>query len=267
MYKHRYRASMSALQYIDSHAHIYSEQFKADQADAIRKAAEAGVAQILMPNIDHTSIDAMLQTESDHPGICLAMMGLHPCSVKKDFEKELYQVESWLAKRPFIAIGETGVDLYWDKTFLDQQQEALRIQARWARQYKIPIVLHTRDAFQETYEVMAREQDGTLTGVFHCFSGTAAEAEQALALGFYLGIGGVATFKNGGLDQVLPDVPLDKILLETDCPYLAPVPHRGKRNEPAYLPLMARRIAEIKNVPLAEVAEKTTANSRKLFNL
>ena len=258
---------MSALQYIDSHAHIYSEQFKADQQEAIGKAAAAGVGQILMPNIDHTSVDAMLQTESDHPGACLAMMGLHPCSVEKHFEKELYGVESWLAKRPFIAIGETGVDLYWDKTFLVQQQEALRIQARWAKQYQIPIVLHTRDAFQETYEVISQEQDGTLRGVFHCFSGTAAEAAQALELGFYLGIGGVATFKNGGLDKLLPGVPLDKLLLETDCPYLAPVPHRGKRNEPAYLPLIARRVADIIHVPLAEVAEKTTANSRKLFNL
>jgi TatD DNase family protein len=258
---------MSALQYIDSHAHIYSEQFKADQQEAIRKAAEAGVSQILMPNIDHTSIDALLQTESDHPGACLAMMGLHPCSVHKHFEKELYGVENWLAKRPFIAIGETGIDLYWDKTFLVQQQEALRIQARWAKQYQIPIVLHTRDAFQETAAIISQEQDGSLRGVFHCFSGTAAEAEQALELGFYLGIGGVATFKNGGLDKLLPGVPLDKLLLETDCPYLAPVPHRGKRNEPAYLPLIARRVAEIINVPLAEVAEKTTANSRKLFNL
>jgi len=258
---------MPALQYIDSHAHIYSEQFKADQAEAIRKAREAGVSQILMPNIDHTSIDAMLQTESDHPGVCLAMMGLHPCSVQKNFEQELYTVESWLARRAFIAIGETGVDLYWDKTFLAQQQEALAIQARWAKQYQVPIVLHTREAFRETYEVIAREQDGTLRGVFHCFSGTLEEARQALDLGFYLGIGGVATFKNGGLDKLLPEVPLDRILLETDCPYLAPVPHRGKRNEPAYLPLIAQRVADLKQVPLADLAQTTTANSRKLFNL
>ena len=258
---------MPALQYIDSHAHIYSEQFKADQQEAIRKAEEAGVSQILMPNIDHTSIDAMLQTESDHPGVCLAMMGLHPCSVQKNFEQELYTVEGWLARRSFIAIGETGVDLYWDKTFLAQQQEALAIQARWAKKYQVPIVLHTRDAFPETYEVIAREQDGTLTGVFHCFSGTAEEARQALELGFYLGIGGVATFKNGGLDKLLPEVPLDRILLETDCPYLAPVPHRGKRNEPAYLPLIAQKVADIKQVPLAELAQTTTANSRNLFNL
>lgn len=258
---------MSALQYIDSHAHIYSEQFKADQQEAIRKAEEAGVSQILMPNIDHTSIDAMLQTESDHPAVCLAMMGLHPCSVQKHFEQELYTVENWLARRSFIAIGETGVDLYWDKTFLAQQQEALAIQARWAKQYRVPIVLHTRDAFRETYEVIAREQDGTLTGVFHCFSGSAEEARQALELGFYLGIGGVATFKNGGLDKLLPEVPLERLLLETDCPYLAPVPHRGKRNEPAYLPLIAQKVADIKQIPLAELAAATTANSRKLFNL
>ncbi|WP_026462788.1 TatD family hydrolase [Adhaeribacter aquaticus] len=258
---------MSSLTYIDSHAHIYSEQFKADRADAIRVATEAGVAQILMPNVDHTSIDEMLQTESDHPGVCLSMMGLHPCSVQKHFEKELYEIESWLSKRKFIAIGETGIDLYWDKTYLAQQQEALKIQVNWAKQYQIPIVLHTRDAFKETYEIIAAAQDGSLTGVFHCFSGTPEEVAQVMEIGFYVGIGGVATFKNGGLDNILPDIPADKILLETDCPYLAPVPYRGKRNEPAYLPLIAQRVADLKNLPLTEVAAITTANSKKLFTL
>lgn len=258
---------MSDINYIDSHAHIYSEQFKSDRDEAIRKATEAGVTQILMPNIDHTSVEVMLRTESDHPGTCRAMMGLHPCSVQKHFEKELYEVEHWLGKRKFIAIGETGIDLYWDKTFLAQQQEALRIQLTWAKQYQIPIVLHTREAFNETYELVAQAQDGTLQGVFHCFSGTAEEAEKATKLGFYLGIGGVATFKNGGLDKVLPGVALNKILLETDCPYLAPIPYRGKRNEPAYLPLIAKRIAEIKEVSVEELVLNCTANTKKLFNL
>ncbi len=258
---------MSSLNYIDSHAHIYAEQFKTDRDEAIRKATEVGVAQILMPNIDHTSVDVMLHTESDHPETCLAMMGLHPCSVQKNFERELYEVESWLAKRKFIAIGETGIDLYWDKTFLTQQQEALRVQLAWAKQYQIPIVLHTRDAFAETYELVTEAQDGTLRGVFHCFSGTAEEAEKAIKLGFYLGIGGVATFKNGGLDKVLPDISLDSLMLETDCPYLAPVPYRGKRNEPAYLPLIAKRVAEIKEIDLEELVLKCTANTKKLFNL
>lgn len=181
---------MSTLSYIDSHAHIYSEQFKADRDNAICKATEAGVSEILMPNVDHSSVDSMLQTEADHPGVCRAMMGLHPCSVQKDFQKELYEVETWLGKRTFCALGETGIDLYWDKTFLPQQQEALQIQIDWAKKYKIPIVLHTRDAFAEVYELISKNQDGHLQGVFHCFSGTAEEAEKVTKLGFYLGIGG-----------------------------------------------------------------------------
>lgn len=258
---------MSDFTYIDSHAHIYAEAFAPDRNEAIRKAAEGGVSQILMPNIDHTSIDVMLRTESDYPGTCLAMMGLHPCSVQKHFEQELYKVENWLSKRKFIAIGEAGIDLYWDKTFLVQQQEALRIQVQWAKQYKIPIVLHTREAFSEVYNIIEQEQDGSLTGVFHCFSGTPEEAEKVIKLGFYLGIGGVVSFKNGGLDKVIPDISLDHVLLETDCPYLAPVPYRGKRNEPAYLPLIAQRIAELKMENLSLIAQKTTANTQKLFNL
>ncbi|RDC63327.1 TatD family hydrolase [Adhaeribacter pallidiroseus] len=254
-------------EYIDSHAHIYAAEFKPDRGAVIRKAQEVGVSQILMPNVDHTSLDSLLQTEADYPGICRPMMGLHPCSVKKDFQKELYLVEEWLTKRPFIAIGETGLDLYWDRTFLPQQKEALIIQLEWAKQYKLPIVLHTRDSFEETYELVAAAQDGTLTGVFHCFSGTPEQAQRALNLKFYLGIGGVSTFKNGGLDRLVPEVSLDHLLLETDCPYLAPVPHRSKRNEPAYLPLIAQRVADIKQIDLAQVAEATTRNTRNLFNL
>jgi len=255
------------LIFIDSHAHIYADTFAPDRNETIRKATEAGVEQILMPNIDHTSIDIMLRTESDHPTTCLAMMGLHPCSVQKNFESELYEVENWLSKRKFLAIGESGIDLYWDKTLLAQQQEALRIQVRWAKQYQIPIVLHTREAFAEVFEIIEQEQDGSLTGVFHCFSGSLEEAEKVRKLGFYLGLGGVVSFKNGGLDKIIPDIDLDRVLLETDCPYLAPVPYRGKRNEPAYLPLIAQRIAELKKINLSEVAQITTANTQKLFNL
>ncbi len=254
-------------EYIDSHAHIYATEFKPDQSEVIRKAQEVGVSQILMPNVDHTSLDCLLQTEADYPELCRPMMGLHPCSVKKDFQKELYFVEEWLNKRSFIAIGETGLDLYWDKTFLSQQKEALAIQLEWAKQYKLPIVLHTRESFEETYALVAAAQDGTLTGVFHCFSGTPEQAQRIIKLKFYMGIGGVSTFKNGGLDTLLPDIALDHILLETDCPYLAPVPHRGKRNEPAYLPLIAQRVAAIKQSTLEEVAEATTRNTRSLFKL
>lgn len=255
------------IELIDSHAHIYAPEFKPDQEAVIRKAQAAGLSYILMPNVDHTSVDSLLQTEVDFSGICLPMMGLHPGSVKKDWQKELYLVEEWLSKRAFWAIGETGIDLYWDKTFLPQQKEALTIQLEWAKKYQLPIVLHTREAFEETYELVAAAQDGTLTGVFHCFSGTREQAQRVIDLKFYLGIGGVSTFKNGGLDTLLPEILLEHILLETDCPYLAPTPYRGKRNEPAYLPLIAERVAAIKQVATAEVGFRTTRNTRNLFNL
>ncbi|QNF34658.1 TatD family hydrolase [Adhaeribacter swui] len=252
---------------IDSHAHIYATEFKPDRDEVIRKSRAAGVSQILMPNVDHTSLDSLLQTEVDFPGYCLPMMGLHPCSVKKDFQKELYLIEEWLGKRQFIAVGETGLDLYWDKSFINQQKEALTIQLDWAKKYQIPIVLHTRDAFEETYELVAAAQDGTLTGVFHCFSGTPEQAKRAIDLKFFLSIGGVSTFKNGGMDTLLPEISLDNLLLETDCPYLAPVPYRGKRNEPAYLPLIAERIATLKQISPEKVGQVTTQNTRNLFKL
>lgn len=252
---------------IDSHAHIYSEKFNADRAEAVERARQEGVSRIYMPNIDHTSIDGMLEAEDKYPGQCLPMMGLHPTSVGKDFEKELYLVEEWLGKHPFAAVGECGIDLYWDKAFLPQQQEALKVQLELAKKYKLPIVLHTRDSFNEAYELVAAAQDGTLQGIFHCFSGTLEEAEKVKKLGFLLGIGGVATFKNGGMDQVLPHLQPDDLVLETDCPYLAPAPHRGKRNEPVYLPLIAQRVADLMQKPLQEVVDKTTANALNIFKL
>ncbi|SFH35415.1 TatD family hydrolase [Pontibacter chinhatensis] len=252
---------------VDSHAHIYSEKFNADRAEAVERSRQEGVNKIYMPNIDHTSIDAMLEAEEKYKGTCIPMMGLHPTSVDKDFERELYLVEEWLGKREFAAVGECGIDLYWDKTFLPQQQEALKVQVELAKKYKLPIVLHTRDSFNETYDIIAAAQDGSLKGIFHCFSGTVEEAEKVKDLGFLMGIGGVATFKNGGLDNVLPHVQLENVVLETDCPYLAPTPHRGKRNEPVYLPLIAKRVAELMQKPVEEVAEKTTANALTLFKL
>jgi TatD DNase family protein len=252
---------------IDSHAHIYSDKFDSDRAEAIERSQQEHVSKIYMPNIDHTSIDAMLEAEEKYPAVCIPMMGLHPTSVGKDFERELYIVEEWLAKRPFAAVGECGIDLYWDKSFLPQQQEALKVQVDLAKKYKLPIVLHTRDSFNETYEIIAAAQDGSLTGIFHCFSGTVAEAEKVKELGFLMGIGGVATFKNGGLDKLLPHLSLDDLTVETDCPYLAPAPHRGKRNEPLFLPIIAARIAELMGKPVHEVADKTTANALNLFKL
>ena len=180
--------------------------------------------------------------------MCFPMMGLHPCSVKKDFERELYIVEDWLSKRRFSAVGEIGTDLYWDKTFFEQQKEAFMIQVSWAKKYGLPIVIHCRESIDETIELVEQMQDGNLRGIFHCFSGTAEQAKRITKLGFYLGIGGVVTFKNGGLDKVIPEIDLEHMVLETDSPYLAPVPHRGKRNEPCYIPLVAKQNCRIKKV-------------------
>ena len=255
------------MKLIETHAHLYSEQFRPDQAEALHRAVAAGVGTILLPNVDHSTIEAMLELEAAAPETCHAMMGLHPCSVGPNFEKDLQEVADWLARRPFVAVGECGIDLYWDKTCLPQQQEALREQLRLAKQYQLPIVLHTRSAFEEAYELVAEAQDGTLRGVFHCFSDGLAEAERIISLGFKMGIGGVATFKNGGLDQVLPHVGLEHLVLETDCPYLAPVPYRGKRNEPAYLPLVLHRVATLLGQSPEAVAEATTRNATALFQL
>jgi TatD DNase family protein len=219
-----------------------------------------------MPNVDHESIDGMLEVESRNPG-CIAMMGLHPCSVNKDFQRELYTVEEWLSRRKFIAVGEIGTDLYWDKTFWEQQKEAFTIQVNWAKKYGIPVVIHSRESIDETIALVESLQDGHLTGVFHCFTGSAEQAQKIAALGFYMGIGGVATFKKSGLDLVIPEIPLNRLVLETDSPYLAPVPHRGKRNESSYIPLIADKVAELKKITPESLAESTTANARKLFNL
>jgi TatD DNase family protein len=256
------------MKLIETHAHLYSEQFRPDQAEALHRAVAAGVETILLPNVDRATIDAMLELEAAAPATCHAMMGLHPCSVGPDFEKELQLVADWLSQRPFVAVGECGIDLYWDKTYLPQQQEALRTQLVLAKQYDLPIVLHTRSAFEEAFALVAEAQDGTLRGVFHCFSDGLAEAERIIALGgFKLGIGGVATFKNGGLDKVLPHLDVAHLVLETDCPYLAPVPYRGKRNEPAYLPLVLHRVASLLGQTPEAVAEATTRNAQNLFRL
>ena len=250
---------------IDTHAHIYLPEFREDLPEVIARAEENGVEAIYMPNIDHTSTDDMLEVEHRYPNLCKAMAGLHPCSVKKDFERELYEVEAMLSRRAFAAIGETGLDFYWDTTFFEQQKESLRIQIAWAKQYKLPIVLHTRNSFRETMDIILAEKDEHLTGVFHCFTGTAEEAKEVTEAGFFLGIGGVVTFKNGGLDKVLPDIDFNYVVTETDNPYLAPVPHRGRRNEPCYLSLIVQRISELKGISPEETAHVTTENALRLF--
>ncbi|HYG00819.1 MAG TPA: TatD family hydrolase [Chryseosolibacter sp.] len=251
--------------WIDSHAHLYSKEFDADREDVLYRCDEARVSVVYMPNVDHTSIDGMLELENRSPKQYKATMGLHPCSVKKDFQRELYLVEDWLSKRRFAAVGEIGTDLYWDKTFWDQQKEAFTIQVNWAKSYNLPIIIHCRETIDETIQLVEALHDNKLRGVFHCFTGSVEQAKQITKLGFYLGIGGVSTFKKGGLDAVLPHVPLEYIVLETDSPYLAPVPHRGKRNEPCYIPLIGARVAELYQKPLPEIMETTTKNALKLF--
>lgn len=251
--------------YIDTHAHIYAEEFKKDLPETLRRCEDQLVSKIYMPNVDHKSIDDMFEVEHRWPEVCHSMMGLHPCSVKKDFERELYIVESWLSKRKFAAIGEIGTDLFWDKTFWEQQQEALEIQVKWAKEYQLPVVLHCRESLDQTIEIIERLQDGNLRGIFHCFTGTVEQAKKISKLGFLIGLGGVVTFKNGGLDKVLPDLDLKSFVLETDSPYLAPVPYRGKRNEPAYIPLISLRIAELMDRSIDDVQKITTQNASDLF--
>jgi TatD DNase family protein len=254
------------MPFIDTHSHIYAKDFKDDINEVLEKSRNENIAQIYMPNIDHSSIDGMMELEEKHQDFCISMMGLHPCSVKRDFEKELYLVEEWLSKRKFAAIGETGIDLYWDKTFLGQQQEALTIQIHLAKKYNLPIVLHCRDSFEETISIIEKHKEENLKGVFHCFTGNPDEAQRVINAGFLLGIGGVVTFKNGGLDKVIPDLDLKNIVLETDSPYLAPVPYRGKRNEPTYIPIIASKISQLKNIDIEEVMEITTNNALELFS-
>jgi TatD DNase family protein len=250
---------------IDTHAHIYSSKFDADREQVIDEIREAGIERIYMPNVDVDTIDRMLDCESRYGDLCIPMMGLHPCDVKADFQKQLYVMEDWLSKRPFAAVGEIGTDLYWDKTTFEIQKEALNIQLSWAKKYMLPVVLHCRESIDETIGLIEKAQDGSLSGIFHCFTGTLEQAQKITKLGFLLGIGGVSTYKNGGLDSVIPFIGLEHLVLETDAPYLAPVPHRGKRNTPAYLPYIAQRVGDLHQIPAEEVGLATKANALSLF--
>lgn len=254
------------MQLVETHAHIYLDKFKSDVDEVIERAREQGVEKIYLPNIDSESIDAMLELEYRYPEYCIPMMGLHPCSVNKNFEKELYIVEDWLNKRDFVGIGEMGTDLYWDKTYFEQQKEAFVIQSNWAIERDRPIIIHCRESIQETIELVEDLNSPRFKGIFHCFTGTVEQAKKITEMGFLLGIGGVATFKNGGLEPVLEAIALEHLVLETDSPYLAPVPHRGKRNEPAFVELVAQKIATVKNITKNEVAEATTTNANRIFN-
>lgn len=250
---------------IDTHSHIYLEEFDLDRYAIIQAAEKEGITKIIMPAIDATTHEAMLKVEKKYPEMCNSMMGVHPCSIKDDYQNELKIAETHLIEGDFIAVGEIGLDFYWDQTYTVQQTAAFHTQVEWALHYELPIVIHSRDSIDACIKVVSEHQDGNLKGVFHCFSGTAEQAHQIISLGFYLGIGGVVTFKNAGLDTVLEKISLDYLVLETDAPYLAPVPFRGKRNEPAYLKYVINKLAEIKKTTATEIADITTANAKKLF--
>jgi TatD DNase family protein len=250
---------------IDTHTHLYLQEFDGDREEMLQRAKDAGVGKFYLPNIDSSSIGPMLDMESAHPGTCLPMMGLHPGSVKENYQEELATVESWLSRRPFVAIGEIGIDLYWDKTFFEQQKDAFLKQVEWAKELNLPIVIHSRESIDIIIDLLKGLKDERLFGIFHCFTGTPAQAKEIMGLGFHMGIGGVLTFKNAGLDETVKEISLERLVLETDAPYLSPVPYRGKRNESAYLKIIAEKLAATKSVDFEAVAVATTANAEKIF--
>lgn len=255
------------MHFIDTHAHVYAEELTGSMDRIIENSIKAGVSKILMPAIDSTTLDAMLKVEAQFPAHCIAMMGLHPCYVKENYKEELKLVEDCIGKRKFIAIGEIGLDFYWDKTFVKEQQLVFETQMQWALDLQLPIAIHTRNAMGETIEAVKPFAKKGLRGVFHCFSGSKESAEQIIGMGFHLGLGGVLTYKNAGVAEAIKDIPMEYLVLETDAPYLAPVPYRGKTNEPAYMLEVAKKLAEIKSMPLHEIATITTSNAEKLFGL
>ncbi len=261
----RLKRQICTMNFVDTHTHLYLDNFKNDITAVIDRAQTIGVQRFYLPGIDSSEIDNMLSLEKQYPGVCIPMMGLHPCSVKENWEAELAIVEEWLNKRPFVAIGEIGLDFYWDKTHTTEQYEAFRIQMQWALDRNLPISIHTRNAMQETIDTVKPYAEKGLRGIFHCFSGNEQDAQQIIQMGFYLGIGGVVTYKNAGLAEALANIPLENMVLETDAPYLTPVPNRGKRNESSYLQHIAGRLAAIKNTTPDEVAAITTANAQKIF--
>lgn len=251
--------------FTDTHTHLYAAEFVNDRAEAVERAIAAGVTKFFLPNIDSSSVDSMLALCSRFPENCFSMMGLHPTSVKKNFEEELEKLKPYFSKEKIYAVGEIGIDLYWDKSFFPQQQIAFDRQIKWAKEFSLPIVIHTRNSFNEIIEILEKNKDGKLRGIFHCFSGNLEQAEKAISLGFKLGIGGVLTYKNSGLDKVIAGIDMKHIVLETDSPWLTPVPYRGKRNESAYLILVAQKLAELKNISIEEVAKITSANAAEVF--
>ncbi|WP_439556486.1 TatD family hydrolase [Dyadobacter sp.] len=250
---------------IETHAHIYSDDYNEDRTEMLDRAWAAGIEQIWMPNCDSGTIGPMMELAQAFSDKCLPMIGLHPTYVKEDFEKELLIMEAWLDKYPFIAVGEIGMDLFWDVTYREQQKKAFLYQCKLARKHNLWIDIHSRNAFRETVALIEQFGDSQLNGIFHCFTGNLDEAKKAIELGFKLGIGGVSTFKNGGMDKVIPFVELEHLVLETDAPYLAPVPYRGKRNEVSYIDIVAQRVADLKQITKTEVIAATTQNALSLL--
>lgn len=251
----------------DTHTHLYSEAFVEDRGEMMQRALDAGVERFFIPAIDSTYTQSMLELEAKYPDNVFLMMGLHPTHVKENYKEELALVEEWLSKRKFYAVGEIGIDLYWDKTFLKEQQEAFVHQIRLAKKHQLPIVIHGRDSFDEIFEILEQEKGDHLFGIFHCFTGTMGQAQKAISYNMKLGIGGVATFKNGKIDQFLDQIDLKHIVLETDSPYLAPAPFRGKRNESSYIIKVLEKLSSIYGMPEEEIAAITTANSKDIFGI
>ena len=252
---------------IDTHTHLYSEEFDKDRAEMIARAKAAGVTRCFIPAIDSSYTERMFQLKNEYPDYVFLMNGLHPCNVKENYKEELTHVENLMPTHSFCAIGEIGIDLYWDKTFLKEQQEAFAWQIQLAKKHQLPIVIHCREAFEEVFEVLESEKGDDLFGIFHCFSGTEAQAHRAIGYGLHLGIGGVVTFKNGNIDKFLRNIDLQHIVLETDSPYLAPVPYRGKRNESAYIVQVAEKLSDIYELPVDEIKRITTENATKIFKI
>ena len=252
---------------VDTHCHVYLPEFDDDRQGVYERAAREKVEKILLPAIDSSTHDSMLRREQESPGSLVSMMGLHPCSVKANYKDELKEARNHFDHRKFISVGEIGLDFYWDKTYTKEQYTAFHEQIDWALHYEIPIVIHSRESIDECISVVKEHQKGKLRGVFHCFSGTEKQAGEIIDLGFYLGIGGVLTFKNAGLDKVMENFSLERVVLETDAPYLAPVPFRGKRNEPSYLRYVAEKLAFIKGMEVEQVVSETTENANVLFGL
>ena len=250
---------------IDTHTHLYDEKFDEDRLESIQNAIDTGVHKMVMPNCDSSTIAGMLQVEHDFPNHCFAMMGLHPCYVKENVDDELAIVRDWLEKRKFAAVGEIGLDYYWDKTFIEAQKKAFRLQMEWAIEFNLPIVIHNREATKDSIDLVREYVSKGIRGVFHCFSGRYETAMQIIDLGFYIGVGGVLTYKNAGLQEVVQKIDLQHIVLETDAPYLTPTPFRGKRNESAYIQYVAQKLAELKSISVEEVEKITSLNAIQLF--